>query len=125
MGTIHQRPHHKALRVAIAVGSVILIGFKSRKRHTHEIHEVVAGKRHRQGKGTQQHHKLQHGQFHGTQQRHQHRKNNHSAANNQPSVLTNHLFHIGSHQRAALQSFDKQEPDDGGHRQSTEDANLQ
>ena len=125
MGTLHQRPHHKALRVAIAISHVVLIGLKPRQRHTHKVHEVVTCKRHRQGKGAQQHHELQYRQLHGTQQRHQHRKHCHAATDNQPCLLTDYLIYLGSHQCTSLQSFDKQEPDDGRHRQSAEDANLQ
>ena len=101
-----------------------MISGETRQRHTDEVHQVIAGESHRQGKRTQQHHDLEDihpapvKQLHQQGESHQAAQDNHRGMRIHPSLV------LRCHESQVFHTLNQQEIDDRRGSHATEDTDL-
>ena len=122
LGRAVERLHQETIRISATIGHEIIVSIQSCQGHTDEVHQVVAGKGHRQGKGTHHHDDLE--DIHPTpvEYLHQDGEANEATGDNHPRVLGHPQLVLLSHEGRVLQPLDEHEVDDGRSCQSTEEA---
>ena len=111
-------------RIACACILPVKEGLHSGKRDSDEIHQVIAGKGCRKGKGTDQYDYLEHIDLARMKYLHQDSEEHHTAAKDDQGIVSNPMLDIGIHERHCLYAFKKHEVNDTCDGKTSEDTYL-
>ena len=125
MGAFLQGCHHKGIGIAVPVGREIEERVKPCERDTHEIYEVVSCESHCKREGSHQDNRLENVDLEKGQYRYQGGHRRKADGQEHTGVLTDELLDIRRHKDRALESVDKQEPNDGRGADSAEQDGFQ
>lgn len=125
VGALHEGGHHVAGGVARAVEGVVAVSVETREGYADKVNEVIAGKSHGEGKGAEEHDKLEYRHAQSAQRGHNQTEHGKASAEDEPGVVGNVGFEFGRHDGGTFQAVDEEEPDDARHGDAGEDAYFQ
>ena len=97
---------------------------QGRHGDTDKVHQVVTGKGHSQGKGTDHDDYLEDVDLEGVEELHEHGAHHEDDAKEHQRVLIEEGLDFGGHERGTLHALEEHEVDDGGHGHTTEDTDF-